>query len=111
VAQTGSFAIMGILGVGLGDGFGYPGVDEYYYYYEIIDRLWSEGLIQSRAFGLNLGSPASSEGMQSIQNVSTLCSNSLGSIDFGGIDTGKYIGSLYESPMIPWYDAPDGFPR
>jgi hypothetical protein len=62
VAQTGSFAVMGILGVGLGYGFGYPGVDEYYTYYEIIDRLYIEGFIQSRAFGLNLGSPALSSG-------------------------------------------------
>jgi len=58
---------MGILGVGLGYGFGYPGETEYYYYYEIIDRLFIEGFIQSRAFGLNLGSPALSEGMQYIQ--------------------------------------------
>ncbi len=43
--------------------FGYPGVDEYYYYYEIIDQLYVEGFIQSRAFGLNLGSPALSSGM------------------------------------------------
>jgi hypothetical protein len=57
---------MGILGVGLGYGFGYPGVDEYYTYYEIIDRLYIEGFIQSRAFGLNLGSPALSSGMNCI---------------------------------------------
>lgn len=23
----------------------------------------------------------------------------------------KYIGSLYKSPMIPYSNAPDGFPR
>ncbi|KUJ08226.1 acid protease [Mollisia scopiformis] len=95
VADTSSFSILGILGVGLGYGFGYAGEDEYYYYYEIIDRLYVEGFIAIRAFGLNLGSPTLSEG----------------SIDFGGIDTGKYIGALYKSPVIPYYDSPDGFPR
>ena len=101
---------MGILGVGLGYGFGYPGVDEYYTYYEIIDRLYVEGFIQSRAFGLNLGSPALSSGMYCIKTPTSLL-NSPGTIDFGGIDTGKFIGALYKSPMIRWYDAPDEFPR
>jgi hypothetical protein len=71
VAETSSFTIAGILGVGLGYGFGYPGETEYYYYYEIIDRLFVEGFIRSRAFGLNLGSPSLSEGMQSIRVFTT----------------------------------------
>jgi hypothetical protein len=54
---------MGLLGVGLGYGFGYEGIDEYYDYYNVIDRMFVEGFTQSRAFGLNLGSSTLAQGM------------------------------------------------
>jgi hypothetical protein len=66
VADTSSFTVMGLLGVGLGYGFGYEGIDEYYDYYNVIDRLFVEGFTQSRAFGLNLGSSTLASGTEKI---------------------------------------------
>ena len=34
-----------------------------------------------------------------------------GSIIFGGIDTMKYTGALEKRPIIPYYQAPDHYPR
>lgn len=34
-----------------------------------------------------------------------------GSIIFGGIDTMKYTGALEKRPIIPYYQAPDYYPR
>lgn len=93
MADTSSFTVMGLLGVGLGYGFGYEGIDEYYDYYNVIDRLFVEGFTQSRAFGLNLGSSTLASGIAEadfqilylrsnvyVQEPSTLAVSTLASI-------------------------------
>jgi len=79
---------MGIMGVG----FGYQ-LDTKYY--NIIDQLYVQSVTKSRAFSLDLASIDVAQG----------------SIIFGGIDTMKYIGALEKRPIIPYFLAPDGYPR
>jgi hypothetical protein len=79
---------LGILGVspplqGTGD---YP---------YVLDTMASQGLIKSRAFSLDL---------RGIDNPN-------GAIIFGGIDTGKYIGSLAKLPMLTPEQSPGGANR
>lgn len=85
--STGSLNI-GLLGVGLGNGWCTN-------YNNIIDQLALQGLINSRAFSLDLRSIADIQG----------------SIIFGGVDTGKYSGFLKKLPMLPGASAPDGYSR
>ncbi|KAE8447304.1 hypothetical protein EG329_010862 [Mollisiaceae sp. DMI_Dod_QoI] len=84
-ATWSTFVNTGIMGIGLG----YPwNLD----YYGPIDQLYVYGVTASRAFSLDLASIDVADG----------------SIIFGGIDTMKYIGSLYKSPMISADNSPDG---
>ncbi|KAF7544853.1 hypothetical protein G7Z17_g9636 [Cylindrodendrum hubeiense] len=61
----------------------------------LIDSMAQQGLINSRAFSLDIRSVDSEEG----------------SIIYGGIDTGKYSGNLELRPIIPASEAPDGYTR
>ncbi|KUJ09001.1 acid protease [Mollisia scopiformis] len=84
-ATWSTFVNAGLMGIGLG----YPwNLD----YYGVIDQLYVYGVTASRAFSLDLASIDVADG----------------SIIFGGIDTMKYIGSLYTAPMIDGPDSPDG---
>ncbi|KAF8861534.1 acid protease, partial [Acephala macrosclerotiorum] len=84
-ATWSTFVNTGIMGIGLG----YPwNLD----YYGPIDQLYIYGVTASRAFSLDLASIDVADG----------------SVIFGGIDTNKYIGSLYKSPMISAGNSPDG---
>ncbi|KAL2134853.1 hypothetical protein VTI74DRAFT_10659 [Chaetomium olivicolor] len=68
------------------------GKNEYPY---ILDTMVSQGLIKSRAFTLDL------RGVD----------NPTGALIFGGIDTGKYIGSLAKLPMLTQEQTPLGADR
>lgn len=61
-------------------------------YYCLIDEMYLQGIINSRAFSLDLG------------NIDSAA----GSILFGGIDTKKYTGSLEKRPVIASSNTPDG---
>ena len=65
------------------------GVNDYPY---VLDTMVAQGLIKSRAFSLDL------RGVD----------NPTGSIIFGGIDTGKFIGNLVKLPMLPASQTPLG---
>lgn len=58
----------------------------------VLDSMVSQGLIASRAFSLDLRSVTSPNG----------------SLIFGGVDTGKYTGSLAKLPIV---DSPSGATR
>ncbi|KAL2187682.1 acid protease [Thermothelomyces heterothallicus CBS 203.75] len=68
------------------------GVNQYPY---ILDTMVDQGLIKSRAFSLDL------RGVD----------NPTGAVIFGGIDTGKYIGTLAKLPIIAPSSAPGGADR
>ncbi|PMD38664.1 acid protease, partial [Hyaloscypha variabilis F] len=87
-ASTSADQMEGIMGIG----WGY-GVDTNYF--NVIDQLAAQGIIHSRAFSVDLASIDVAQG----------------SIIFGGIDTMKYSGVLEKRPIIPYYQAPDFYPR
>ncbi|KAE9362827.1 acid protease, partial [Stipitochalara longipes BDJ] len=64
-------------------------------YYNTIDQLAAQGITHSRASSVDLASIDVAQG----------------SIIFGGIDTMKYSGALEKRPIIPYYKAPDFYPR
>ncbi|KAK3905148.1 putative eukaryotic aspartyl protease [Staphylotrichum tortipilum] len=68
------------------------GVNEYSY---VLDTMKAQGLIKSRAFSLDL---------RGVDNPN-------GALIFGGIDTGKYIGSLAKLPMLSQANTPSGADR
>lgn len=68
------------------------GVEEYSY---VLDSMVDQGLIDSRAFSLDLRDTDSPDG----------------ALIFGGIDTGKFIGSLGKCPIIAPEDSPSGADR
>ncbi|KAL2116065.1 hypothetical protein VTJ04DRAFT_10320 [Mycothermus thermophilus] len=76
---------LGILGVSPS----VHGTNDYDY---VLDSMVKQGLIKSRAFSLDL---------RSVENPN-------GAIIFGGIDTGKYIGSLAKLPILPQKQSPRG---
>jgi hypothetical protein len=61
----------------------------------VLDSMASQGLIESRAFSLDL------------RNVD----DPNGSVIFGGIDTGKFIGSLEKCPILDPTETPSGADR
>ena len=79
VASNSDREPFGILGVGPKTFDGQP---DYSYF---IDTLVSQGFTQSRAFGLDIRSIEAPDG----------------SIVFGGLDRGKFIGNLEKLPIIP----------
>ncbi|KAH8653710.1 aspartic peptidase domain-containing protein [Xylariales sp. PMI_506] len=78
----------GILGIGFGNNItiSYP---------NFVDELQLQGVTDTKAFSVALGSKDEQEGV----------------IIFGGLDTGKYAGNLQTLPIIPAADSPDGVPR
>lgn len=61
----------------------------------VLDSMVSQGFISSRAFSLDLRSVDSPNG----------------SLIFGGVDTGKYTGSLAKLPILEPADTPSGANR
>lgn len=61
----------------------------------LLDTMAAEGIIKSRAFSLDLRSVTEPEG----------------AIIFGGLDTGKFSGSLARLPMLDPSQSPQGFDR
>ncbi|KOS21279.1 putative aspartic-type endopeptidase opsB [Escovopsis weberi] len=89
VATDSEFASVGILGAGPSlEGWTSP-------YPFVIDTMAQQGLIQSRAFSLDIREFGSSRG----------------SVIFGGIDTKKFSGPLEKRPIIPAKESPDGYTR
>ncbi|KAM5342114.1 hypothetical protein ACJ41O_015145 [Fusarium nematophilum] len=89
VAYDSSFTSVGIMGAGPDlNGWDAP-------YPLVIDSLAKQGLINSRAFSLDI------RGIDSER----------GSAIFGGIDTRKYSGRLEKRPIIPAESSPDGYTR
>lgn len=88
VASASADEFSGILGIGAGDGFNtdYP---------NFIDELAAQGVTQTKAFSLALGSKAEEEGV----------------IIFGGVDTAKFQGKLATLPIVPANESPDGVAR
>lgn len=78
----------GILGIG-------HGVNVTIRYKNFVDELQAQGVTDTKAFSLALGSKSEQEGV----------------IIFGGVDTGKFAGPLVSQPIIPAAQAPDGVPR
>jgi hypothetical protein len=78
-------------------------------YYNIIDQLAARGVTHSRAFSLDLASiDVAQVALSCFSNTQLII---LGAIIFGGIDTMKYSGALEKRPIIPYYQAPDFYPR
>ncbi|KAK3332881.1 aspartic peptidase domain-containing protein [Cercophora scortea] len=61
----------------------------------VLDNMATQGLINSRAFSLDL---------RSVDNPN-------GAIIFGGVDTGKFIGTLEKLPILDPADTPSGADR
>jgi hypothetical protein len=78
----------GILGIGHGENVTIR-------YKNMVDQLASQGVTNTKAFSLALGSKDEQEGV----------------IIFGGLDTSKFTGALQTQPIIPAINAPDGVPR
>lgn len=78
----------GVLGIGYGKGVNTK-------YNNFIDELADQGVTETKAFSVALGSKAEGGGV----------------IVFGGVDTGKFKGSLASLPIISAGSAPDGVAR
>ncbi|XDG00430.1 hypothetical protein ABKA04_000045 [Annulohypoxylon sp. FPYF3050] len=78
----------GILGIG-------HGVNVTINYKNFIDELAAQGVTGTKAFSLALGSKDEQEGV----------------VIFGGLDTGKFTGTLQTLPIIPASQSPDKVPR
>lgn len=78
----------GILGIGHGENVTIR-------YKNFVDELQDQGVTATKAFSLALGGKSEKEGV----------------IIFGGIDTGKFTGTLQTQPIIPAASSPDGVPR
>lgn len=68
------------------------GNEEYSY---VLDSMVDQGLIESRAFSLDLRDIDSPDG----------------ALIFGGVDTGKFIGSLTKCPILDASETPSGMDR
>lgn len=79
---------LGILGLA-------PPTDSEELYTYVLDNMVEQGLIDSRAFSLDLRDVDSPDG----------------SVIFGGVDTGKFIGELQKCPIIEPLDTPSGADR
>ncbi|KAI1134874.1 acid protease [Hypoxylon sp. FL0543] len=78
----------GILGIG-------HGLNVTIRYKNFIDELADQGVTGTKAFSLALGSKDEQEGV----------------VIFGGLDTGKFTGTLQTLPIIPAEESPDKVPR
>lgn len=79
---------MGILGLS-------PPVDGYAEYVYVLDNMVAQSLIASRAFSLDLRDVDSPDG----------------ALIFGGVDTGKYMGSLEKCPILDGSQTTSGADR
>jgi hypothetical protein len=64
-------------------------------YKNFVDELQAQGATATKAFSLALGSKSEQEGV----------------VIFGGLDTGKFAGTLQALPIIPAKQSPDGVAR
>ncbi|RYP41487.1 hypothetical protein DL767_000992 [Monosporascus sp. MG133] len=80
--------LSGILGLGHGHGVNLD-------YKNFVDQLEDQGITDTKAFSLALGGKMEQEGL----------------VIFGGLDTGKFSGTLKTLPIIPAEKSPDGAPR
>lgn len=68
----------------------------------VLDSMFTQGFINKRVYGIGLGGSDASEG--TCIHIPTIMHNLLrshpGSLTFGGLDTGKFSGSLEELPII-----------
>ncbi|KAI0127551.1 eukaryotic aspartyl protease [Xylariales sp. AK1849] len=78
----------GILGIG-------HGINQTTVYKNFVDELQAQGATATKAFSLALGSKSEQEGV----------------VIFGGLDTGKFAGTLQTQPLIPAAQSPDGVRR
>lgn len=78
----------GMLGLGYGEGVNLG-------YKNFVDQLAEQDITDTKAFSLALGDKQEQEGV----------------IIFGGLDRGKFTGTLHTLPVIPPEDAPDGAGR
>lgn len=78
----------GILGIG-------HGLNVTIRYKNFIDELESQGVTETKAFSLALGSKDEQEGV----------------VIFGGLDTSKFTGTLQTLPILAAKDSPDQVPR
>lgn len=94
VATSTKDEFSGILGIGHGVGIGHgePTVQPYP---NFIDELQEQGVTDTKAFSLALGGKTEQEGV----------------VIFGGLDTGKFSGTLQSLPIVPPEESPDGIPR
>ncbi|RFU75308.1 eukaryotic aspartyl protease [Trichoderma arundinaceum] len=88
VADSSSDEFSGILGIGAGEGINTN-------YKNFVDELAAQGVTNTKAFSLALGSKEEEEGV----------------IIFGGVDTAKFTGNLANLPIVPAEDSPDGVAR
>lgn len=79
---------LGILGLA-------PPTDSEALYTYVLDNMVEQGLIDSRAFSLDLRDVDSPDG----------------SVIFGGVDTGKFIGELQKCPILDPLETPSGADR
>lgn len=79
---------LGILGLA-------PPTDSEPLYTYVLDNMVEQGLIDSRAFSLDLRDVDSPDG----------------SVIFGGVDTGKFIGELQKCPILDPLETPSGADR
>ncbi|KAI0010199.1 acid protease [Xylariaceae sp. FL0662B] len=78
----------GILGIGHGENVTIP-------YKNFVDQLAHQGVTETKAFSLALGSKDEQEGV----------------VIFGGLDAGKFTGTLETLPIVPAKESPDQAPR
>ncbi|RYP22274.1 hypothetical protein DL765_001788 [Monosporascus sp. GIB2] len=88
VAMKTEDELTGILGLGHGHGVTLD-------YKNFVDQLEDQGITDTKAFSLVLGGKMEQEGL----------------VIFGGLDTGKFSGTLKTLPIIPAQKSPDGAPR
>jgi hypothetical protein len=78
----------GVLGLGYGDGINLE-------YRNFVDELAHQGVTETRAFSIGLGSKLDGDGV----------------MVFGGVDTAKFGGKLAALPIIPAAESPDKVAR
>ncbi|KAK2605895.1 hypothetical protein QQS21_003735 [Conoideocrella luteorostrata] len=88
VAESSRDQFSGILGIGHGVGVNTG-------YKNFIDQLADQGVTKTKAYSVALGSKTDKAGV----------------VVFGGIDQGKYSGTLAPLPLIPADKSPDGVAR
>ncbi len=89
VATASKDAAVPIMGIGSGNGYNLM-------YNNIVDELAAQGVTDSKAFSLALGSSSQNNG---------------GVVIFGGVDTKKFVGKLHQYQNLPPQTGDDGLWR